>query len=153
MHDRELDLQRMFQTNSSFRYDTYAVAAFLRTVFLGGRSAARTRMLRSRVKVTVPAWPNLSLLQPEKPSPEMEALLSQPPPPLLLLGESASQEIHLRGEDKSEIVYQTTGKECAFACKAVSAMAKVINPLHSLRVSITLQPQGEKTTQLVFYPS
>lgn len=76
-------------------------------------------MLCSRVKVTVPAWPNLSLLQPEKPSPEMEALLSQPPPPLLLLGESASQEIHLHGEEKSEIVHQTISRERAFACEAV----------------------------------
>lgn len=130
------------------------LTAFPCTVFfLKGWGAVRTRMLRSRVKVTVPAWPNLSLLQPEEPSPEMEALLSQPPPPLLLLGESASQEIHLHRVDKSEIAHQTTGKECAFACEAVSGTARVANPLHSLRVTITLQPEEKKTTQLVFWPS
>lgn len=44
-----------------------------------------------------PPRPNLSLLQRREPSPEMEALL-----PLLLLGESASQEIYLYGEEGGE---------------------------------------------------
>lgn len=59
--------------------------------------------MRSRVKVKGPARPNLSLLQPEEPSPEMEALLllpQPPPPPLLLLGESASQEVYLHGRSQ-----------------------------------------------------
>lgn len=152
------------RTNRSFKHGTHtyygahltpsALAAFLALRFSGDGGAARTPMLRSRVKVTVPAWPNLSLLQPPEPSPEMEALLSQPPPPpLLLLGESASQKFTCTEKTKVKLYTEHPPRSASSRCEAISRMARVANPLHSLRVAITLQPEEKKTTQLVFSPS